>query len=295
MLSLAGLRYRCALAVDGGPIERIDMDPFPMFGRQLFQANATLIKGLVPRSCHDMYGNSSGTGTHKYPIVASHIAVSEAIERWAYHITANSNRRSQFGFDEDESTNGIAAFPGWNRRSARKAAVFEAYERHCLLNWWDGRIDGKLCGTAWPGITAVVFEPLSDIIVAVLFGQADSGAFIYGHAAAETFSEACKHAGLELMRHERAVRGLMARTDKINPLKMKNKYERRALFFSTGDGYEIFCQRLSRMAFGPAPKHAIICDDEIEGPWTKFATVWRFALSPPSKRFVLDGDDYFFW
>ena len=46
MLSLASLRYRNVLAVNGGPVERIETGVFPVRGRKLIQANARLISLL---------------------------------------------------------------------------------------------------------------------------------------------------------------------------------------------------------------------------------------------------------
>ena len=137
MLSLASLRYRSVLAADGGPVQSIEAGEFPVFGRRLFQANARLKQGLVPQRRLQIYSDADGTGTHASPMVARHIAVSEALERWAYHSTVRSERRADFGFDIDESSNGMAAFPGFSRAPARRGAVLEAVERFCLLNWWE--------------------------------------------------------------------------------------------------------------------------------------------------------------
>ena len=112
MFSLAPLRYRAVLASDGGPVEFVEEGEATFFGTRYFQANARLKDGLVPRQAMQIYCNADGSGFHSSPMVARHIAISEALERWAYYETLNSNRRATFGFHLDPSSNGMAAYPG---------------------------------------------------------------------------------------------------------------------------------------------------------------------------------------
>src|ERR1043165_8125555 len=106
MLSLAALRYRNVLAAHGGPIDRIESGVFPVCGRRMIQANARLSVGLTPRRERSIYSDADGSGTHPRASVARHMAVSEALERWAFHWTATSALAPQFGFDVDPSSNG---------------------------------------------------------------------------------------------------------------------------------------------------------------------------------------------
>lgn len=76
MLSLAAFRYRNVLTEHGGPISRIEMGEFPVRGRKLVLANATLKPGLTRRSHSVLYSSDAdGTGVHQLPSVARHIAV----------------------------------------------------------------------------------------------------------------------------------------------------------------------------------------------------------------------------
>src|ERR1044071_7034575 len=158
MLSLAGLRYRNVLAEHGGPIQRIETGHFPVRGRRTILANATLVPGLVRKGPLSLFSDADGTGTHPVAAVARHKAVSEAMERWAFHALVRSDRAEEFGFDVDPSSCGMAAFPGFLRRQARRSAVLEAVERFSLIAWWDGKIDGRLFETDWPGVSAVAID-----------------------------------------------------------------------------------------------------------------------------------------
>ena len=144
MISLAALRYRNVLAAHGGPVERIETGEFPVRSRRMFQANARLSPGLTRKRQMSIYSDADGTGTHRIASIARHMAVSEALERWAFHATVRSERAAEFGFDVDPSSNGMAAFPGVLRRNARRKAMLEAVERFCLIALWEGRAQGQV-------------------------------------------------------------------------------------------------------------------------------------------------------
>ena len=292
MLSLAAFRYRNVLTEHGGPIERIETADFPVNGRRMVQANAMLKEGLVPRRPLEIYSAVDGTGTHPSAMVARHIAVSEALERWAFHATVRSEHRARYGFDKDESSSGMAAFPGLSTAGARASARYEAYERYCLLHWWEGLLDGDWRETPWEGISAIVFEPEPDVTAVILFTKSRLGcSHYYGHAAGPSFREACRKALLELTRHEWVLNRWSASAIGRPP---SNWMEQRAWFFSTQAGHAKFLERLSRRA-KPTPRRELIADLEVEGPWRRFATVWRFAFRPPSERFATSDSQYFYW
>ncbi|MCF7687513.1 MAG: hypothetical protein K9M98_04850 [Cephaloticoccus sp.] len=296
MFSLASLRYRGVMAARGGPIAKVEMGEFPMFGRRLFQANARLIPGLVPRGRAKLYhAEADGTGAHVSPMVARHMAVSESLERWAFHATVRSDRRAEFGFDVDETSNGMAAFPGLSAAPARRSAVLESLERFCLLHWWEGKIDGQLRDTEWPGVSALAFEPSLGGVAVLLFARSEWGFHVYGHAAAESFTRACERAMLELTRHEWVLSNRLLALGQGTSEPITERLEKRSWFFSTEAGHELFRERLARKATGPMPQPRVVCDREVTGPWSDYTTVWRFVLQPPSRRFMEEGERYFFW
>ena len=116
MLSLAAFRYRNVLAANGGPIARIETGVCTVRGRQMIQANATLTTGLVQKKPQTIYSNADGTGSHAVAGIARHMAISEALERWAYYAMVRSSRAGEFGFEADPSSNGMSAFPAFGRQ-----------------------------------------------------------------------------------------------------------------------------------------------------------------------------------
>jgi hypothetical protein len=294
MLSLAGLRYRNVLAAYGGPIAKVETGHFPVRGRRVILANATLARGLVKKGPLSLFSDADGTGTHRVASVARHKAVSEALERWAFHATVRSEQAEQFGFDVDPSTCGMSAFPGLLRRQARRSAVLEAVERFSLIEWWEGRLSGRLFETDWPGVSAVAIDGPFGGVTVVVFARTEWGGYVYGHAAEESFSAACERAVVELARHEWVLRSrwlTLAAGDCIAP---SNIFEQRCLFFASEAGHQLFQERLGARTKGAAAPAQVICDRDIPGPWDQYATVWRFALRPSSDGYLRGGERYFF-
>lgn len=294
MLSLASLRYRDVLAVHGGPVEKIETGLFPVRGRRVVLANATLKPGLTRKSPLAMFSDADGTGMDPVASVARHKAISEAMERWAFHAVVRSERAAEFGFDVDPSTSGMSAFPGLLRRQARRSAVLEAVERFSLMSWWDGRIEGRVFDTDWPGVSAVAIDGPFGGVTVVVFARTDWGGYVYGHAAEESFGGACERAIGELARHEWIMRARWLAEVGGERNVPTNIFERRSLFFASDEGHELFQERLARKASGHQPRPEILCDSDIPGPWDEYATVWRFALRPPSDGYLRGGERYFF-
>lgn len=294
MLSLAPFLYRDVLADHGGPIGKIESGGFSVRGKPMIQANAWLAPGLSRKRSGVLYSSADGSGTHAVPSVARHKAVSECLERWAFQATVRSERASEFGFDLDPSSNGMAAFPGLLRRQARRSAVLEAIERYCLIAWWEGRAEGRRFDTDWPGVSAVAIDgPLGGVTV-IAFARTEWGGYAYGHAAEESFGAACERAIVELARHEGILRSVWLSTvagETISPTRL---LERRCLFFASDEGHELFQQRLSSGVVRPASAPQIICDRDIPGPWDRFATVWRFALRQVSDGYLTGSERFFF-
>ena len=294
MLSLAAFRYRDVLATHGGPIGKIESGQFPLRGRRMIQANAWLTPGLVKKQTRGLYSSADGTGTHTVPSVARHKAVSEALERWAFHTVVRSEQAGEFGFDIDPSSNGMAAFPGILRRHARRSAMLEAVERYCLIAWWEGAAEGRMFQTDWPGVSAVAIDGPFGGVTVIAFARTEWGGYAYGHAAEESFGAACERAIVELARHEWILRSAWLKHVAGEAVAPTHVLERRCLFFASDEGHETFQERLHRPCSGPMPDAKIICDRNIPGPWDQYATVWRFALRPPTDGFLRGGERYFF-
>lgn len=294
MLSLAPLRYRNVSAEFGGPIAQIESSRVSVRGKPMIQANAWLRPDLGRKRKGVLYSSADGSGTHAVPSVARHKAVSEAMERWAFHATVRSERAAEFGFDADPTSNGMSAFPGLLRRQARRSAVLEAIERHCIFAWWEGRLEGREFQTDWPGVSAVAINGPFGGLAVIAYARTEWGGYAYGHAAEESFGAACERAIVELARHEWLLRSVWLARVAGETVVPTHLLERRCLFFASDEGHELFRARVAARAMGPAPQPEIICDRDIPGPWDEFATVWRFALRPISDGFIAGGDRYFF-
>lgn len=294
MLSLASLRYRNILARNGGPVAAVESGLVPVRGRQVTLANARLAPGLSPKRPMALFSDADGTGTHPVPSIARHKAISEALERWAFHATVRSDRAEEFGFDVDPSSSGMAAFPGLLSRHARRAAVLESVERFSLIAWWDGQAEGRVFDTDWPGVSAVAINGPFGGITVVAFARTEWGGYVYGHAAEESFGAACERAVAELARHEWVLRAWWLAFVGGEKRVPTNIFERRSLFFASDEGHALFRERVERKYSGAMPKPEVLCDTEISGPWSEYATVWRFALRPPSDGYLRGGERYFF-
>ena len=295
VFSLAAFRYRNVLAVDGGPVDLIESRILPVCGRNMVQANARLSAGLVCKGESSLFGDADGTGTHPLAKVARHMAVSEALERWAFHSTVRSDRAADFGFDVDPSSNGMAAFPGLLGRNARRNAMLEAIERFSLIAWWEGRARWRLFDTDWPGVSAVAIDGPFGGVTVIAFSRTAYGMFAYGHAAEESFGAACEKAVVELARHERVLHAwwlAFVSGEKIVP---SDRFERRSLFFATEEGHGLFQRRVQDGVQACMPAATLACDRAIPGPWADYTTVWRFMLRPTSTDYLDGGDNYFFW
>ncbi len=190
-----GLAYAKALAAEGAQVMINGFGDADAIEKERAALEATAGKAL--------YSDADGTGTADVPMIARHMAISEAMERWAFHAKVRAADRELYGFDLDESSNGMAAFPGFFPTQARKRAMLEAVERASVIAWWEGLHDGEVRPTDWPGISALVLpSPIGFGVTVLAFRETRSDAFAYGHGAATDFFGACERAVMELARHE---------------------------------------------------------------------------------------------
>src|SRR5665213_1393785 len=175
MFNIAAFRHRNILAADGGPIQSIDSGALPVCGSQMFQANARLSVGLNCGRRLAICGDADGTGTHREERVARRLAVSEALEKWAFHSVVRSGDAAQFGFDVDPTSSGVCAVTGFLGRNARRKAMLEAVERFSVGAWWEGRGRWRLFDTDWPGVSAVAIDGPFGGVTVIAFSRTDYG------------------------------------------------------------------------------------------------------------------------
>lgn len=293
MISLAPYLYRDVYADQGGPIYRIFSGEVPFFNKRTFQASAFLRPELArDKTKIAIYGTADGTGSASTPNVAQHIAISEALERWAHKDAASSGDRTRYGFHVDRTSNGMAAFPGFAWQ-ARRRALMEALERFAVVGWWDGCFSSTLQRSTFPNVSMVRINHQQNFgEVVILYHKAPTGFVAYGHAAGSNLASAIARAAVELVRSEyviakyRSTGGLAAISD---------HFERRCLHYSTPQGHAEFLERVFQKPNKPAPRWNTIYDGEIKGPWSKWATVWRHCVEMPSYAFLNRTENCFFW
>jgi ribosomal protein S12 methylthiotransferase accessory factor YcaO len=294
MLNLAAIKYRRALAESGGPIARIVSSPVSIFGRSIYQADAFLTPGLSPRKpAFEKCDEADGTGSSDSPQTARNMAVSEAIERWAFHSEFAGPNARRYGFDQDSSANGMAAFPGIFKTQARGRAHLEALELLSLVAWWNGHIDASPACSALPGIDILRLHHPADFgEVVIVYRKSKSGHVSYGYAAGNSMAGATTRAVIELARNEFIItcHKICGRTKPIN-----NYLERRCLYFASPDGHQEFLARVEAGPTKAAPSWESLYDGEIAGPWSRYATVWRTALRMPTQDFLDPRLNFFYW
>jgi hypothetical protein len=282
-----------------GPIARVDSFNLPVLDVKLFHANAFLRPGLGRAfKPNTVYGTADGSGTHESAVVARHMAVSEALERWAFYDVSRSGERAAYGFDVDPSSNGMAAFPGLGTSPARRRAWHEAVERFCLIGWWHGSVGSTRRPSPWNEIHAIEFlHGFDGVSVVLLIQEVEPDLFVYGHAGGKSFEAACNRAIIELARS-----GLVVRRHRAlhpGPIErslatVTDLFERRCLFFSTPAGFRAVVSR-GRQHVRTWHRPRIAFDGGIPGPWEEYTTVWRVVFEPATMEFLQRRDDWFFW
>lgn len=286
MFSLAPYKYRNILVKDGGPIQRLEAAATTLWdGSPCYSAAAYLQPSLRPSKPRPLgiYDDADGGGTNRSRNIACFVAVSEALERWAYYSAGTGPARSAIGFDLDDSTTGMAAFPALTGGPARRKAGFEAAERWSLLEWWRGNLPGRTLGAGAPDTGSVaVTTPFKGPMVVILWARsAKFGGVTYGFSADESQESALRRASVELTRNLNALGRFYEKSGRtpatVDVASISDPLEKRLVYFSTPRGFASFQSRVAASAGVPRPPPAPtpVVDREVEGPWSRYARVWR--------------------
>ena len=300
MLSLAPIRYSKVYKENGGPIERLEYSREEIFGRSCVQATAYLSEDFIPNvvRVESALALPDGAGTHASAQIACHMAISEVIERWAVLSCRSDENDLRGGADIDASSNGFAAFPGFYRRQARNGALCESIERHCLICWWEGLLNHQSLPDPASGVHAIQVEnPYSSHAVVILW-TCDDGRYAYSFGASNGLNSAVWRSLVELHRTCQLVRGITELSSgREGELPQGHIYEQRIRHFSGGAGVDQFLDRLEAVSnsYGKSGAFELLYDAAVMGPWDRYAGVWRTIIKPPSRRYLSDAVDYFFW
>lgn len=299
-LNLAPLRYEGVFSKDGGPIDHLDRAEHSVREGIFFNVNAFLNASLRPvQRVSQFFSGADGGGTHPHEIVARFMAISEAIERWAFWDRIDSSMRDLYGFDIESSTTGMAAFPGLFRAKARRSALYEAIERYALLHWWEGRLHHREHVLADPGVNVIeIIVPTSEVIPVVVYtDDPESGTRFYGYGAGENLRNAATRATREMIRHRIVVTRYLEKFPHpgMGLAAIQDVKEKRALFFALPAGKSLFDERCAAGPWAREGKLKTVFDGWIPGPWDRYASVWRCLYEPPSDEHLSARSDYFFW
>jgi ribosomal protein S12 methylthiotransferase accessory factor YcaO len=206
----------------------------------------------------------------------------EAIERLAYVAVRQSQDRNAHGFGICYDTSGMAAAPRLSPGAASRArahAQMEAFERRAIDHWWQGRLPAKRLPSIGPvdALTIIVPQkPNSQDQRAVVIAWAHTPAGrAYGFAAGSTLATAFEQAITELSRNHCALSEFRSYQDVRLSLQ-----EKRLLHFAGDAGTRLFDER-AVASFGLAAEKGergplrLVVDEPIQGPWSKYAVVWR--------------------
>ncbi|WP_309400379.1 hypothetical protein [Cerasicoccus maritimus] len=293
-VNLAPFKFRDVMVNAGGPVKTVDVGAESIFGREQYSA-AAYLKDELRLDC-DL---PDGVGSANDPTTAKFRAVSEALERWAFR-QCKLEEPVTYGFDYDPTTNGMGAYPGLFSKDARQSAEREAIERHVLILWWEGYLECHLLGDPFPGVRAIRIEnPFSEHEVVLLWQFLNERFYTYGFGLAANVNEACWRAGVEMHRLSGVIGEHYQKYDNLDLdyiNQAKHLFEKRTLFFSRPEG---FVNLLKRVESHPehvyCSKPVTLIDRKVSGPWDQYVTVWRVVFEQPSREFINDRADYFFW
>lgn len=299
MVNLAPIKYSNVLSQDGGPIERLEYAEGTLLEMPCTHATAYLKPDLVAPELrlHTVVEQPDGAGSHRSTQVACHMAISEALERWAVYHCRESGNEAMAGMEFDHSSNGFAAFPGLFKCQARKAAFRESIERHCLICWWEGLLGHRFLPDPKPGVRAVQIDnPFSTHTVVVLWSLHDD-LHSYAFGAGNSLNQAIWRSLVELERIQAMLDRLRRGKHTQSPFgeEFRGLFERRIAYFSTSAGMGRFLDRLERPVQGRHQPLKLLFDAAVVGPWDRYATVWRTIIEPPSRDYLSEAEDYFFW
>ncbi|MGK5083671.1 hypothetical protein WDW37_10235 [Bdellovibrionota bacterium FG-1] len=310
-MNLAPWKYRNIRSDQGGPIEKLLVQPVVLSSRMpAFEALAKLDVRLLPdrervgKEPVSIYGHFEGAGTSKYRSIACYKAISEALERWALKSLRGQESGNAYGFDIDPYSNGMAAFPGLTRANARHIAFREGIERWSIIAWWNGEIGAREVQLPIPDVQVFHLQTVvPNVETVVLFAHSPAhraGCYAFGGGA--TFSAAVEKALVELERNQRALDHYYGKTG-LTPDnawhaidELSDIFERRLLYFSSKRGIVDFFDKVQRDANRVSPGlPRLIVDSEILGPWSRYATIWRCLFQFPSREYLTNREDYFFF
>lgn len=250
-------------------------------GTKVYTANTYLQNKFIPdwKPINYLYSTCDGSGTSKFENLAIYKSISEAFERLAFYQNFDS---TIYGFDIDCSTNGMAAFPGISRSSARAIAFEEAVERWSLSAFWRGSLSIQKIEHI-ESITYLYFRtPFSKISFLISYTDIElhgekpplNSFRAYGFAAGKNSTSVKFRANVELSRNVEILEAWI----KKGRTSLLSNIEKKLTFFAEEKGIRAFDERVeysqrNNLITLKAPD--ILIDREVTGIWTPHCHVYR--------------------
>ncbi len=293
-INLAPIKYSKVLSCNGGPIESINIIKKNIYyeqeGYESYTDLTSDLKKLKIRK-NTLFGNCDGTGSSTSKNEAGYIAISEAMETWAFRNSINnSNDKKKYGFNIEPTSTGMAAFPSLSNLTVKHLSKKEAIERWSIIEWWYGNLAIKK--TKHTQLVEVL-SPIKNIKIIIVWKKsAENSKYAYGFAAGKSLKNTIKKANIELFRNLSVLENQCNKNILINRL---NLNEQRLLYFASPEGHNKFLERVKisqNLKITPSMPKKLI-DIEIKGPWSKYATVWRTLFEQSSLDYQKNDDKFF--
>lgn len=233
------------------------------------------------------------------------LAVMKALVEWTERRVAREGAKDGLEVCQTERSDGIGAFPVSDPAHVEKArsnALYEANERYVWATWWDDESIGftntllkdmartsaqaanilQICNGLHCSEIKLI-RPLhnsskADVLILIAF-TSDGGVFSGGACGPkENEAEVLERAFAELYRHLLAFEKY-----KKNPKEVSSFYEKRLLYFASGEGRAKVLRRLSMSGVEVIQLPALKYDEEIPSRFREFIYVHRclFENQPP--------------
>ena len=237
----------------------------------------------------EIYTDLDGSGASKYKNIAVYKSISEALERWAFREMC-SDSNDKYCFNVNPSTTGIAAYPSFFTNSARENAKLEAIERWALYEFWRGNLPIIEHYSSIKNLNHYeIISGFNKSFISLISYKVDLQT-LYAFAAGKTLQDSLNHAIIELDRNRRVMQKKIL-NGKIYK-DFENINDKRLVYFSTNEGASLFYEKISLAPKKIKSKPKVICDQELKGPWSKYAKVWRYLYADSYP--VSDTDHTFF-
>lgn len=266
MIDVGFFSYKKAISTTG-PIAKVSYTKID----NLFQASAYLKDELTHglRSNYSLYDPVDGNGFSSSPYLAVRKAISEAIERWAFYNCVFTNSSV---IQIDKTTSGFAAYPELFSFHVKYQSHIEAVERWALHSWNKNKTSNSEIKSEGLINYCSLITSFKNTHTVIVWQNSDYG-YCYGFSSDSTFNKSFEKAKIEMKRNLRVLTKRRQNTTTVG-------YEKRLLYFASEDGYKYFIDKVESQKNTPVINHNVLINSAVDGPWTKYARVWRTLYGP---------------